>query len=56
MNGDVVFLGCASKREGVILPDGDFRAAQEDVLSSTGRGVLLLDLDLANVAGVLDDL
>jgi hypothetical protein len=72
VNRDVVFLGCASKREGVVLPDGDFRAAQENVLdllaennvakvdctylSSTGRGVLLLDLNLTNVARVLDDL
>lgn len=53
---DVVFLGCAGKREGMVLPDGDLRAAQEDVLSSTGLGVLLLDLNFANVAGVLDDL
>jgi len=32
MHGDVVLLGCASKREGMILPDRDLRAAQEDVL------------------------
>ena len=59
-------------RRRVVLPDGYFGAAQEDVLnllaenkttrldvtylSSTGRGVLFLDLNLTNVARVLDDL
>jgi hypothetical protein len=56
----------------VVLPDGYFRATHENVLftlvlflctshsftylTSTGIGVLLLDLNLANVAGMLNDL
>ena len=72
MDRDVVFLGRAGKGEGMVLPDGDFRAAEENVLSllasihdlgsnltylsSTGRGVLLLDLNLADIARVLNDL
>lgn len=56
MDRDVVFFRCAGKRERMVLPDGDLRAAQEDVLSSAGLSVLLLDLNFANVAGMLDDL
>lgn len=56
MDGDVVLLGGAGQRKGVILPQRDRRAAEEDVLSSPSLGVLLLDLNLADVAGVLDDL
>lgn len=32
MNGNVVLLGCARESEGVILPDRNLRATQEDVL------------------------
>ena len=32
MHGDVVFFGGAGEGEGVVLPDGDFGAAEEDVL------------------------
>lgn len=32
VNGDVVFFRCASKCKGVVLPDRDFGAAQENVL------------------------
>jgi hypothetical protein len=73
VHGDVVFFGGAGECEGVVLPDGHFRAAQEDVLlfmlatdfssrarpthlSSTGLGVLLLDLNFADVARMLNDL
>jgi hypothetical protein len=56
----------------MVLPDGYFRATHENVLfklvlsyvyavmiaylTSTGVGMLLLDLDFANVAGMLNDL
>jgi hypothetical protein len=69
---NVVLFGCARKGEGMVLPDRDFRATHENVLftlvlshlqvvtiaylTSTGVGVLLLDLNLANVAGMLNDL
>lgn len=56
MYGDVVLLGRRREGEGVVLPDRDLRATEEDVLTSTRRGVLLLNLDLADVAGVVDDL
>ena len=39
----------------MVLPDGDLRAAEEDVLASPCNSVLFLDLDLADVAGMLDD-
>lgn len=32
VDGNVVFFGCASKCEGVVLPNRDFGAAQENVL------------------------
>lgn len=32
VHGDVVFFGGAGEGEGVVLPDGDFGAAEEDVL------------------------
>jgi hypothetical protein len=32
VHGDVVLFGCAGECERVVLPDGDLRAAQEDVL------------------------
>ena len=38
------------------LEVGDLRAAQEDVLASLSRRLLLLDLDLHDVRRVLDDL
>lgn len=38
------------------LEVGDLRAAQEDVLAGLGGRLLLLDLDLHDVRGVLDDL
>lgn len=56
MDGDVVFLGGAGQGERVVLPQRDSGTAEENVLSSPGLGVLLLDLDLANIAGVLNNL
>lgn len=72
MDGDVILFRRTGKGKRVVLPDGDFGAAQKDVLdllaennkarlditylSSTGRGVLFLDLDLTHVAGMLNDL
>ena len=72
MNGDIVLFRRTGKGKGMVLPDRDFGTAQENVLgllaennmaelifthlSSTGRGVLFLDLYLTNVARVLDDL
>ncbi len=56
VNGDVVLFRCAGESERMVLPDGNLGAAQENVLTSSGRGVLLLDLDLADVAGMLNDL
>ena len=38
------------------LEVGDFGTAQEDVLASLGAGLLLLDLNLHDHRGVLDDL
>ena len=38
------------------LEVGDLRAAQEDVLAGAGNRLLLLNLDLHDVRGVLDDL
>lgn len=56
VDGDVVLLGGARQGERVVLPERHGRAAEENVLSGSRLGVLLLDLDLAHVAGVLDDL
>ena len=42
--------------ERVPLEVGDLGAADEDVLTSTGGGLFLLDLELYNFRGVLDDL
>jgi hypothetical protein len=72
MDGNVVLFRSARECEGMVLPDRYFWATHEDVLitlvlfcaspkgiaylTSTGVGVLLLDLNLANVAGVLNDL
>lgn len=56
MDGDVILLGGTRQGERVVLPQRDGRAAKEDVLASPGFCVLLLYLDLADVAGVLDDL
>lgn len=56
VDGDVVLLGGAGQSKGVVLPERHGWAAEEDVLTSSCLGVLLLHLDLANVAGVLDDL
>lgn len=55
MNGDVILLRCTSEGERMVLPERDFRTAEEDVLACTGLGVLFLDLDLTNVAGMLHD-
>ena len=38
------------------LEVGDFRAAEEDILTSTGRALVLLDLHLHDLRRVLDDL
>ena len=51
----VILLGCARKCKWMILPQAHLGAAEEDVLSSPGLRVLLLNLDLADVARVLDD-
>ena len=40
----------------MILPDGNFGTAEENVLPSSRLCVLLLDLNLANHAGMLNDL
>ncbi len=40
----------------MVLPDGDLRTTEENVLSSSGLGILLLDLDFANVGRMLNDL
>lgn len=39
----------------MVLPDGDFRAAKKDILSSFRGRVIFLDLNLDNVARVLND-
>lgn len=46
MNRDVVFLGRASKGKGMVLPDGDFGAAQEDVLGLLAETAILTRLDI----------
>lgn len=56
VDGNVVLLGSTGQGEGVVLPDRDFRAVEENVLASPGLGVLLLDLNLAHIARVLNDL
>lgn len=56
VDGNVVLFRSAGQCEGVVLPDGHLGAVEENVLASLGRGVLLLDLDLAHIAGVLDHL
>ena len=40
----------------MVLPDGDLGTAQEDVLTRSGLGLLLVHLDLDDIAGVLNDL
>lgn len=40
----------------MVLPNRNFWTAEEDVLTGSCLGVLLLDLDLNDVAGVLHDL
>lgn len=52
---DVVLLGCAGKCERVPLPERDLGTAEENVLSSQGTAVVLLDLDLDDLGGVEDD-
>jgi hypothetical protein len=56
VNRDVVLLGGGSERERMVLPDRDLGAAEEDVLTGACCGVFFLDLDFANVTGVVDDL
>lgn len=56
VDGDVVLLGRAGEREGVVLPERDGGAAEEDVLAGARLCVLLFDLNLADLARVLDDL
>lgn len=56
MDRDVVLLGSAGESERVVLPDGHLGAVEENVLAGPGLGVLLLDLDLAHIARVLNDL
>ena len=55
MDGDVIFFGGGGECKRMVLPNGDFGAAEENILSCAGFGVFLLDLNLEHVAGVLDD-
>lgn len=55
MDGYVVFFGCTRQREGMVLPDGVLGTAEEDVLPSLCNGSILLDLDFAHSARMLDD-
>lgn len=55
MDGDVVLLWGTSEGEWMVLPDGDLRAAEEDVLTGSWVAVFLLDLNLDDVAGMFDD-
>ena len=56
VNRDVVLLGGGGEREGMVLPDRDLWAAEEDVLTGPCCSVFLLDLDLADIAGVVNNL
>lgn len=56
VDGDVVFLGGTGEGERMILPDGDLGTAEEDILAWFGDCVLFLNLDLADVARMLDNL
>lgn len=53
---DVVLFGCAGEGKGVVLPDGDLGAAEEDILPCAGLGFRLFDLDLYHVARMLNHL
>lgn len=56
MDGDVVLFWCGGEREGMILIEGHLGAAEENVLSCTSLGILLLDLNLTDVTGMLNNL
>lgn len=53
---DVIFLRSACKGERVVLEKRDLRATQEDVLTSLDGGFLLFDLNLHDIAGMLNNL
>lgn len=55
VNRNVVFLRRTGQSEWMVLPYRDLRTAEEDVLSSSHLRVLLLDLDLHDIARVLND-
>src|SRR5690606_17819985 len=48
--------GSAGEGERMVLPDGDFWAAEEDVLTGPWVAVFLFDLDFDDVAGMFDNL
>lgn len=52
----VVLLGRTCKGKRMILPQAHLGAAEEDVLSCPGLRMLLLDLNLADIARVLNNL
>ncbi len=56
MDGDIVLLGRGGEGERMILPDGNLRATEENVLTSSRLGIFLLDLNFAHVAGMLNHL
>lgn len=56
VNRYVIFLGRTRECKWMILPQAHLGAAEEDVLSCPGLRMLLLNLDLADVARVLDNL
>lgn len=56
MNGDIILFGGAGESERMPLPIRELGAGQKDVLSSSGLGLLLLDLNFHNFARVLDNL
>jgi len=53
---DVVLFGCGGESERVPLEVADIGTVDEDVLSGTGGGLVLLDLDFDDLGRVLDDL
>lgn len=56
MDRDVILLGRTSQRKRMILPQRDSRATKEDVLAGPCLCIFLLDLNLADVARVLNHL
>jgi len=52
---DIVLLRCAGECKRVPLPERDFGAAEEDVLSSQSTAVILLNLNLDDLGRVEND-